>query len=269
MGWKAIKDYFGIEDIVHVKNGFIYVGNTINPYMIEISAKGDVTYGEGTYLHEGMMQLVSRMRIDRASLLRLLSADDQFGPTQTVYSRDDDVIWAHECEQYGWPNVTTNGILMEKGLFWETIEEAAANGISELQHQVDSAVSQISKAREQLASLQVDLSTVEKCMLDEVAGSAEHSALLQEADRVRGEVGRLTFLAERWEATLRRLENRVARLAGDITPVPFHPTIRNAHDNGSQLNQTTPRAFLRPGSPEAESLRVSKDIIAKITGMMT
>lgn len=115
MGWKAIKDHYRIGHIVQVTEKGICIGSAYIHDLIVISPDGSqvtpVSYG----LSGDLVRVYDEITGDPKKLKELLSAEDRFETTITVYTYDGSNILEKHCEALGWPNVTHDGVLMYDG----------------------------------------------------------------------------------------------------------------------------------------------------------
>lgn len=132
MGWKNVKQHYAIEHIVHVREGAILIGSAYVSDLLSIDKDGNVTKPHAHLGDSGDLVRVRRaMEADRNKLRELIVTPDTFGPCTAVYTYDEDRIIEKQCEEFGWPNVTTDGELMYENLHFrtraETIKKAKRN----------------------------------------------------------------------------------------------------------------------------------------------
>lgn len=118
MGWKRVKEHYGIRHIVCVTEAGICIGSGYVHNLITITPDGSIkrlfSLGRG----EPFDGWVAAMEADRETLLRLMAEPDEFSASRTVYTFDyDGNIIAKTCETPGWPNVTHDGDLMYNNTF--------------------------------------------------------------------------------------------------------------------------------------------------------
>ena len=129
MGWKKVKEHYGIKHIVQVDSrsdygkvpciliGSPYIGDII---VIRISdAKILKRYTSERYINELLFDLQPKLDEDEknGTLKRLIDEEDTFDRLLPVYNIQNRRIVKMYCESYGYPNVTTDGQLMYENTF--------------------------------------------------------------------------------------------------------------------------------------------------------
>lgn len=137
MGWKNVKERYGIKHIVHVSPGWlIWIGSEYVPGLIKIShAEKELAWADHDYDVHSCKQVIGadlavwrsqylgrgepfdgwvRMWANDPHELRyLIESPDTFERSIPVFTYDHDGnILQNECEELGWPNVTHDGCLM-------------------------------------------------------------------------------------------------------------------------------------------------------------
>lgn len=126
MGWKSVKEAYRIGHIVKVVGDEIHIGSPYVGDLIRIDQSGKVTLNRVFDRRGDLGRYMDEMERDPARLLALIRAEDQFGPTTTVYTWSDGHIIEKQCEETGWPNVTTDGQLMHDNTFSTSVETTVA-----------------------------------------------------------------------------------------------------------------------------------------------
>lgn len=112
MGWKAIKENYRIGHIVQVTDEGICIGSGYIHDLIVISPDGSkvtpVSYG----LSGDLVRIYDEITADLDKAKELLSIEDKFENSITVYTYEGSNILEKQCEALGWPNVTHDGRLM-------------------------------------------------------------------------------------------------------------------------------------------------------------
>jgi hypothetical protein len=117
MGWKNLKEKFGIEHHVQVTEKGICIGSgyvsdlaTIDPLT------GRVSENE---TFRNFLRRTYPAILDAApdEIVRLIAAPDTFSSSIPVYTYDDGEILEKKCEALGWPNTTHDGCMMYDNTF--------------------------------------------------------------------------------------------------------------------------------------------------------
>lgn len=136
MGWKNVKEHYDIRHIVQVgvrkeygDEPCIMIGS---PYICDLIvirvSDGKILkrYKDG-HANERLRTLQPRLDEDEKDgvLKALIDSEDTFGKLLPVYCIDDGrnivKMW---CERYGYPNVTTEGMLMYENTFYSQLRAA-------------------------------------------------------------------------------------------------------------------------------------------------
>lgn len=130
MGWKTIKDHYGIKHTVQVchvdgKGDCICIGSPFISDLITISLDGCVL-ARSVSLPPVLEDVYARMVTDRKTglLQSLVSKRDTFVAWWPVYSPENGMVVEDFCEQYGYPNITHSGDLMFDNKHFKTVKEA-------------------------------------------------------------------------------------------------------------------------------------------------
>lgn len=163
MGWKNLKEHFGIKHIVCcTEDGNVKIGSPYVSDIVVVTPAGEVVrtwHIEGTYLET----IVAQMRVDPEKVRALLAAPDSFATSIPVYTWEHAQIVQRFCEAPGWPNVTHDGHLM-----YENRYSLSENQVREWARDDMAAGIQHRKAR--VARAQADL----KAAQAELAAALEH-----------------------------------------------------------------------------------------------
>lgn len=111
MGWKAIKDHYDIDFIVHVRRGNICIGQGAFPEALVVTPAGRPKKDNAVRSRE-IDALRAAIEADPAKFSELFAADDVFEKNVRVYSYRGAEIVEQFCEEPGYPNVTHDGDLM-------------------------------------------------------------------------------------------------------------------------------------------------------------
>lgn len=124
MGWKAIKEHYRIEHLVHVREGLICIGSPFIPDIIKLNQFGQFVkrYEHGSILSKNdlLSRYMAEMEADPDKCRELAQAEDTFAVSIPVYTYDiyDEArIIECACEELGYPNVTHDGQLMYNNTF--------------------------------------------------------------------------------------------------------------------------------------------------------
>lgn len=116
MGWKNVKEHYRIEHTVHVRDGCVLIGSPYISDLMTITPDGKLTTNR-IGLNRDLERIYNEMTDDPDTLRSLISTEDSFENSITVYTFIDYQIVEKQCEETGWPNVTHDGLLMYNNRF--------------------------------------------------------------------------------------------------------------------------------------------------------
>lgn len=164
MGWKSLKEKFSIKHIVSVDKGILYIGSALCHNLVEIDcSSGEILRdGFGNFLEQYYPELLESSCEERA---QLISREDLFSNVSPVYAFIGGKILELNCEEFGFPNVTTCGVLMHDNAFFKTQKEALLYALSETSHLIELKKEKIlrleTEIEEQRKSLALSLKSLE------------------------------------------------------------------------------------------------------------
>lgn len=125
MGWKTLKERFGVHYIVSADSGFAYVGHAKQPTMATIDRQtGDVVKQEPQHFLENELPTLAYATSEERKAA--LDEPDRFSRDLPVFTVRRGEINTFHCEHHGFPNVTHSGSIMYPGVYTANHEEAVA-----------------------------------------------------------------------------------------------------------------------------------------------
>ena len=126
MGVKTIKDHYRIGHIVQRVGDTICIGSPYIHNLIVISSEGKLLKVDNGYNNADLNRYAEELRADEKSgeLKAWFHVRDTFGPLIHVYTSDKGRVIRKECEEFGWPNTTTDGMIMYENSHFLTYDEA-------------------------------------------------------------------------------------------------------------------------------------------------
>lgn len=170
MGWKAVKDHYGIGHIVHMSGDDVLIGGAYVSEIIRITRDG-IVHEKPTMrpLDGDLARYVEEIRRDAARFRELMGVKDVFEGAIPVYGWSGSTIIEDFCEEYGWPNVTHSGALMWDGHFFLDRDDAvrravagARGGISSLTERVEELEEKLTERKGMLAARKGDLNELRR-----------------------------------------------------------------------------------------------------------
>jgi len=138
MGIFALKRHFKINHIVAKEGDVVLIGSAYVRDLISIFPDGEIV-GNRTFLpfkNDNLERYWTDFHADKQKVFDLLAERDQFefSTLKPVFTYKNGHLSLHFCEEYGFPNVTTDGHLMYENLFFKTAKEARAAAILDAKH---------------------------------------------------------------------------------------------------------------------------------------
>ncbi len=159
MGWKNVKEHYGIGHLVHVREGRICIGSPYIPEIISIDPQSGAIikrYGDTWAINDDLRRYQSEFDADPAKLRALVLAPDSFVVTITVYTFADGEVIEAQCEELGWPNVTHAGELMYENVFSADRAKAVRWAQDDAENWVTFARGRVTELEGRLAKARVD-----------------------------------------------------------------------------------------------------------------
>lgn len=155
MGWKNIKDHYRIEHKVQIRDGLIAIGSSYVSDLIRVTFDGKVSWGNlGESRNEDLARYYAEMTADLGKLKELIDAPDTFAASLPVFTYDDSQILEKQCEAYGWPNVTHDGLMMYDNTFSPDRDKVVAWAKNNMACAIKSYKRMVKEAQERLKQTQ-------------------------------------------------------------------------------------------------------------------
>lgn len=155
MGWKSLKEHYGIKHIVRVEpDKGICIGSGYVHDLIIVKPDGSVHPNKvmgWSKSNEDLTRYRTEMEADPAMVRKLVEALDTFSKSITVYTYDyDGNIIEKQCEETGWPNCTHDGECMYEKTFSTDRAQVVEWARENLSAAVESCRSSIADAEREL-----------------------------------------------------------------------------------------------------------------------
>lgn len=154
MGWKAIKEAYGIEHIVCVTAKGICIGSGyVHDLAVIDPASGTVRENNtfSGFLAKNYPGLAAASPDD---ILGHVQAEDSFAAALPVFTFEGASIIEKRCEALGWPNLTHDGDLMYENRYSADREVVIGWAKRSVELEAAHLTEAVSRAEEQLADLQ-------------------------------------------------------------------------------------------------------------------
>lgn len=117
MGWKNIKEHFGLRQHVHVTEKGVTFGSGYVPDLVSIDKTTGVVHENPTFAGFLRREYPAVLDATPEELVRLIAEPDTFSASIAVYTYEGAEIIEKACEVPGWPNATHDGCLMYDNTF--------------------------------------------------------------------------------------------------------------------------------------------------------
>jgi len=134
MGVKNLKEHYNIKYIVQVYDNIdkpktVCIGSAYVHDLIELSMDGKIIKVNSIVKRnrhdEAIVKILDRLEADGPDLVaKLINESDIFKDLKPVYIYERGRIYKKYCEEFGWPNCTTDGMLMYENTSFAVREDA-------------------------------------------------------------------------------------------------------------------------------------------------
>lgn len=163
MGWKRVKEAYGIRHIVHVVGGNLQIGSPYISDLIVIAPDGSIlkAYDRDT---GDLARYHDDISADPAKFARLFAEKDEFARSIPVYTyrtyKRAEIIEL-ECEEFGWPRVTHDGRLMYDNTYFLDRDKAIVAALKDAAAGVDWRRDRLAELRKSVAEAAAELTDAE------------------------------------------------------------------------------------------------------------
>jgi len=131
MGWKNVREHYGIGHIVKMVDGTVHIGSQLVGSLVTVTPEGHVEVNRTFSGSADLVRYRELIDADPALFRDLMARPDVFSASIPVYTWSDGQIVEKACEKFGWPNVTHDGELMYENSFFLDRREALRHAIED------------------------------------------------------------------------------------------------------------------------------------------
>lgn len=163
MGWKNLKEKFGIKHHVQVTEAGICIGSGYVHDLVTVDpATGCIRENQtfSSFLRESYPAL---LEAPAEEIVRLIATPDTFAASVPVYTYAGGEIVEKQCEAPGWPNVTHDGCMMyensfstDKSLVVRWAKRSAAIASEHTRNRIAEAEAELVKLKARLADYEAE-----------------------------------------------------------------------------------------------------------------
>lgn len=117
MGWKKLKEEFGITHHVCVNDGFILIGSQYVSSLASVDMETGEVHENPTFKGFLSKHYPDLEKADPSDIKKIVDGKDVFSADIAVYTYDGGNIIQKFCEKLGWPNITHDGEMMYENHF--------------------------------------------------------------------------------------------------------------------------------------------------------
>ncbi|MFP3637454.1 hypothetical protein [Paraburkholderia sp. SIMBA_054] len=179
MGWKTLKERFGIQHRVQVTDAGICIGSGYAHSIVTVDvATGEVRQSDTfpRFLEENYPGL---LKASAEEILRIIETPDTFVASITVYTFEEGVVIEKQCEVPGYPNITHDGCLMYDNRFSTDINTAVERAKRDVTAAMTFTRGRIVEAEKELTALRAQMTLYEAAR---TKLKAEYPAVSQRVD---------------------------------------------------------------------------------------
>lgn len=152
MGWKNVKEHYKIGHFVQIADKGLCIGSPYVHDLIVVNAADlSITANSITRREGDLGRYLSEMEADKETLRQLIDTPDTFSASLTVYTYEGGKILEKQCEEYGWPNVTHDGLMMFENLFSPDIDKVVAWAKRNAEAEIELSTDALIDLKEKLA----------------------------------------------------------------------------------------------------------------------
>lgn len=157
MGWKRLKEHFGIKHSIQVTNAGICIGSGYVSALVTIDPKSGTVHENPTFRNFLLEKYPALQEAKPEEIAKLIAAPDTFTSAIAVYTYEGGEIIEKSCEEPGWPNVTHDGRMMKEDTFSTDKAKAVAWAKRNATSAIKLTGDRIARAEIDLAVLRVRL----------------------------------------------------------------------------------------------------------------
>ncbi|MBC8740448.1 hypothetical protein F6X40_27820 [Paraburkholderia sp. UCT31] len=168
MGWKVLKEMFGIKHYVQVTSDGICIGSSYVHNIVTINPRTGEVHENPTFRNFLRDNYPGLLEAKPDDIVKLIETPDTFTTSLAVYTYENGDIIEKQCEEPGWPNVTHDGCMMyrysfsadkDKVVAWA--KRSAARAIEHTSDYLAKAERELAEIRSQLAGYVADQAKLE------------------------------------------------------------------------------------------------------------
>lgn len=148
MGWKNVREHYGIGHIVKIVAGTLHIGSQYVGDLVTVTPDGVATVNRTFSNTAELLRYRDAINSDPGRFRELMANPDTFTASIPVYTWKDGEIVEKACEEFGWPNVTHDGELMYENTFFLDRRDTLKRAIREASAAVEAYERTLQEARE-------------------------------------------------------------------------------------------------------------------------
>ena len=127
------------------------IGSDYVSQLITVSPDGILRHSSIVQGSSDLNRYIKEIQEDRDRFIQLFAQADEFADLKTVYTFNDNAeILEKQCEEIGYPNVTTDGELMHNNSHWTDRNKAVAACIESARYRLEACKDNLKEHRERV-----------------------------------------------------------------------------------------------------------------------
>lgn len=150
MGWKNVKEHYGIEHTVEMRQENLLIGSPYVHDLLTVKPDGSVKRNSIVKGDGELGRIERAITSDPARFMALMESPDSFGPLLPVYTYMDGEIIEEQCEVYEYPNMTVLGNVQYENTYFADKNEAVRRALRSLRYRIESTAERVEEAQKEL-----------------------------------------------------------------------------------------------------------------------
>lgn len=161
MGWKTLKERFGIKHIVQISEGRICIGSGYVHDLATVDMKTGCAVSNKTFSDFLSKDYPDLAAANPVAILDAINTQDEFLASIAVFTYDGSTIIEKQCEKIGWPNLTHDGCIMYQNTFSTDREQVVRWALQNMRLGVKYGRKSVSRIEQELTEAKARLASEE------------------------------------------------------------------------------------------------------------
>lgn len=157
MGWKIFKENFNIKHIVQITDKGLCIGSEyVHDLVVINQTTGELEENKtfSGFLRERYPNILNSSQDE---IVKILNLKDSFSQSLKVYTSKNGEILEKECETYGYPNVTHDGLLMYENRFFQDKSKAIRSAVESYEYSINNLNDRIARLEDEIKACRLQI----------------------------------------------------------------------------------------------------------------